>query len=143
MTTDRSENLIALERCWDAQSAYVGSGGEDFAAMAASLHPEIVLRQADSLPYGGEWRGHRGIEGWMKEMTRAWDSVEVEHSALFEHDDSIVVLATFEARARATGTRVRMPICEVIRFADSLPLEWRVFYLDTAAINRVLGAVAA
>jgi hypothetical protein len=36
-------------------------------------------------------------------------------------------------------TSPRMSICEVSCFADSLPIEWQVFYLDTAELNRALG----
>lgn len=138
-TATRSPVRAALDRCWEAQAAYISSGSSDFAPMAAALHPEIVLLQANSLPYGGQWRGHRGLEAWLAAMERAWESVEVRDPEIVEQGDTVVVSATFTARARTSGTAVRMPICEVIRFADSLPIKWQVFYLDTAEINRALG----
>jgi uncharacterized protein len=128
----------ALARCWEAQAAYIAGGRKDFAAMAATLHPEIVLEQAASLPYGGRWRGHRGLHGWLEAMDAAWSSVEVEAPAIVEAGQTVIVEAVFRASARESGEVVAMPICEIIRFADGLPVSWRVFYFDTAAILAAL-----
>jgi hypothetical protein len=39
-----------------------------------------VLYQADSLTYGGVWRGHEGLEQFFLAMSRAWDPCEmVDH----------------------------------------------------------------
>jgi ketosteroid isomerase-like protein len=135
--------MAALQRCWRAQRAYIASGRSDFGPMADTLHPEIVLFQAASLPYGGEWRGHAGLESWLGAMNAVWSSVEVTVPTLIEDDEVVVVQATFEARARETGKVVRMPICEIIRFEGGLPIEWRVFYFDTVAINTALGSSEA
>jgi hypothetical protein len=106
--------------------------------MAEALHPDIVLYQAESLPYGGEWRGHEGLEAWLHTMRKTWSSLELKDAHLVEGHDIVIVLATFEAQARLTGRKVRMPICEEIRLRDGLPVEWRVFYFDTGAILNAL-----
>ncbi len=142
MTQTASSIRSALDRCWTAQAAYIASERLDFGPMEATLHPEIVLYQANSLPYGGEWRGRDGIRGWLQAMDHAWNSVEVRDARIVEADGMVVVTASFVARARASGATVAMPICELIRFRDSLPIEWRVFYLDTAQINEALGHMA-
>lgn len=53
-------------------------------------------------------------------------------------DDMLVATVTMRARASATGKEIAMPICQVIRFVDDLPIEWRNFAWDTA---RMLGAL--
>jgi len=128
----------ALGRCWEAQGAYIAGGRKDFAAMAATLHPEIVLEQPASLPYGGEWHGHDGLRRWLEAMDAAWSAVEVADPLIAEAAGSVIVQAEFRATARKSGRTVAMPICEVVRFEAGLPIGWRVFYFDTASLLRPL-----
>jgi uncharacterized protein len=106
--------------------------------MAATLHPEIVLEQPGSLPYGGEWRGHDGLRRWLEAMDALWSAVEVVDPVTAEAGGAVIVQAEFRATARESGRVATMPICEVVRFEDGLPIGWRVFYFDTAAILSVL-----
>ncbi len=50
-----------LERFYAAESAYLLAAEPDFSPVAATLDPECVIYQPDSLPYGGAWRGHAGF----------------------------------------------------------------------------------
>jgi hypothetical protein len=50
-----------------------------------------------------------------------------------------VSTVTMCARASNTGNAIRMPMCQVIRFADGLPIEWRNFAWDTAKMVTALG----
>src|SRR4029077_4090312 len=62
-TSDHICNGIeALQRFYQAGSEYVQTGGKDFGPVAATLHPQIVMIQADSLPFGGQWHGREGFE---------------------------------------------------------------------------------
>lgn len=131
--------VAALQRLYAAEERYIASGRDDFAPIAATLHPEAVLYEAESLPYGGEWRGHDGFERFFAVMAETWSSVAVQDVEFIEQGDTVVVLLTMEARARATGTFVRSPLCQVVRVRDGLPIEIRPFYWDTAAINAALG----
>ncbi|GAB2788665.1 hypothetical protein GCM10027199_75700 [Amycolatopsis magusensis] len=49
--------------------------------MTTSSTPDVVLRQADALPYGGTWRGHEGMARFFEAMGRTWASFD-----LFEQD---------------------------------------------------------
>ena len=54
-TSDHSSNgPEALQRFYQAESEYVQTGGEGLRPVAATLHPQIVMIQADSLPFGGQ-----------------------------------------------------------------------------------------
>ena len=64
--------LAALQRFYEAEEKYASSGRRDFAPVAATLHPQIVLHQPESLPYGGTWHGHQGFETWMKAFVETW-----------------------------------------------------------------------
>jgi hypothetical protein len=128
----------ALGRCWEAQAGYIADGRKDFAAMAATLHPEIVLEQPESLPYGGEWRGHDELRRWLEAMDAVWSAVEVTEPVIVETAGAVIVQARFRATGRESGRVATMPICEVVSFKEGLPVGWRVFYFDTAAILAAL-----
>jgi ketosteroid isomerase-like protein len=138
-TSDHTSNGVeALQRFYQAESEYVQTGGEDFGPVAATLHPQIVMIQADSLPFGGQWHGREGFERWMQAFGEAWSSVSATDLRFFEHDDTVVVVAQMEATARASGQSFHAPICHVVRIRDGLLMEFRMFYWDTVATNRAL-----
>jgi uncharacterized protein len=138
-TSDHSSNGVeALQRFYQAESEYAQTGGEDFGPVAATLHPQIVIIQADSLPFGGQWHGREGFERWMQAFGEAWSSVSATDLRFFEHDDTVVVVAQMEATARASGQSFRAPICHVVRIRDGLLMEFQMFYWDTVATNRAL-----
>jgi uncharacterized protein len=132
--------MLALRRFYAAEERYVASGGEDFAAVAEILHPDVVVVSAASLPYGGEWRGIEQFRRFMEAFGAAWDELEVEDPAFVEFgDDTVIVLLTMKARSRDTGEAIHAPLCQINRFRDGLLAEVRPFYWDTAETNRVLG----
>lgn len=137
--TSSSPAIAALKRFYAAEEQYIATGGQDFVPVAETLDPEIVLFQAESLPYGGEWRGHDGFERWLQAMSEAWSSASAQDPRFIEHGDTVVVLVTMEARARVTQRQIQVPVCHVVTAREGLLSEWRVFYWDTVAINQTLG----
>lgn len=132
--------LDAMRRFYKAEEIYFSSEQNDFGIIADTLHPEIVLFQPESLPFGGEWRGHNGFEQWSKAMAEAWSYVRPRDQVFFESGkDTIISLVTLDAEARTTKQKVRMPVCQVIRIRDDLPVEWRNFFWDTWKLNNILG----
>lgn len=134
-----SAALAAMQHFYEAEELYSSAGQKNFAQIAATIHPEIVLFQPDSLPYGGEWHGHQGFEDWTQAFTRAWLYVRPRDAQVIAcSDDTIVSLVTMEAQARASHKQVRMPMCQIVRMRDNLPVEWRNFAWDTAVLNDAL-----
>lgn len=54
-------------------------------------------------------------------------------------EETLISTVTMHATARLTGIRIAMPMCQVIRFSDDLPIEWRNFAWDTACMLKALG----
>ena len=54
------EPLAVIKRFHEAENVYMNAGGAaagtSFAAIAATLDPEVVLHQSPDLPWGGEFR---------------------------------------------------------------------------------------
>ncbi len=116
-----------------------GAGQASFATLAPFFAPDVVLHQADALPYGGTWRGHDGLERFFVEMSRTWDVFEMTEQDFLADTSPLVVLTHVRARARSTGRELRFPILQTIRVADGRITEVRPFYWDTAAVAHACG----
>ncbi len=138
-TGEREPATTTLARFYEAESAYLAAGGGDFSAIAAALDPECVLYQPASLPYGGEWRGHRGFEAWMQAFAQQWSSLEVKGTELYQDGDVIVSKSHVYAVAKATGLNLDWPLLQFFRMREKKILELRPFYWDTAALLMMLG----
>ncbi|MGY4305513.1 ketosteroid isomerase-like protein [Bradyrhizobium sp. USDA 4369] len=133
--------LRALMRFYEAEARYSASGvPADRAALLETLHPDIVLHQPDSLPYGGQWRGREEFGRWIDSFVETW--VDIKPTDPVFHtcgDDIVVCTVTMRATARSTGALIDMPMCQVIRIAADQPVEWRNFAWDTAIMLKALG----
>jgi len=130
-----------LRGMYAAERDYLAAGGPgtgNFGILAPFFSPDVVLHQARALPYGGVWRGHRGMERFFMAMSRTWSDFEMVEQKFLSTTDTAVVLTRVEARARSTGRNVSFPILQTLRMVDGRIAEVRPFYWDTAAIVAVL-----
>ena len=130
----------ALERFYAAEEAYLAAETPDFASIAATLHPDCLIRQPAALPYGGEWRGHAGFEAWMRSFRTTWSALSVHDPRVFLTEDETVIFSRshVHATARATGQRTDWPLLQQIEVRDGLILTLQPFHWDTAAILSAL-----
>jgi ketosteroid isomerase-like protein len=138
-TTAGTQALAALHRFYAAEERYLSPQGDgDFGPIAETLDPEVVMYQAASLPYGGEWRGHDGFERWSLAMREWWSSLSVQDPQVIVHGATLIVLSTVVATARRTGREYRYPLAQVIETRGGRILSMRPFYWDTAQTIAVL-----
>ena len=131
-----------LRGMYAAERAYLAAGGPgtaDFGILAPYFAPDVVLYQAESLPYGGIWRGHDGMARFFTEMSRAWAQFEMVRQDFLSTGETAVVLTQIRARGRAGGPELTFPILQTLRVADGRITEVRPFYWDTAAITTTIG----
>jgi uncharacterized protein len=136
MTTSTTA-MSVLEGMYAAEAEYLAAGGPgqaSFAGLAPFFAPDVVLYQADALPYGGVWRGHDGMERFFLAMSRTWDVFDMVDQTFLADTSPLVVLTTVHARLRATGRELDFPILQTITVQNGLIAEVRPFYWDTAAI---------
>ncbi|MEV3926934.1 nuclear transport factor 2 family protein [Actinomadura coerulea] len=133
--------LEALERFYAAEADYLAAGGPgkgDFSVMAAHLTADVVMYQAPSLPYGGTWRGHDGMERFMAAMSELWSDLTFREQHFAVDGETVMVRNDCVFRARATGREVDTSVLQWITVRDGLVSEFRPFYLDTAAVLAAL-----
>lgn len=138
-----TDPLTVLTGMYAAEARYLAAGGPgaaSFAVLKPFFAPDVVLHQADTLPYGGTWRGHEGIERFFAAMSGVWetfDMVEQEFLATGATGGPAVVLTRIRARARATGRELSFPILQAITVTGGRIAEVRPFYWDTGAVAEV------
>lgn len=129
--------LSVLQGMYAAEQRYLDAGGPgraSFETLAPFFAPDVVLHQADALPYGGTWRGHVGMERFFVAMSTAWESFAMLEQELHPAGDVVTVRTQVRARARATGRELEFPILQTVRVAEGRIAEVWPFYWDTAAI---------
>jgi ketosteroid isomerase-like protein len=129
--------VAVLQGMYAAEARHLASGGPGeatFEILAPFFSPDVVLHQADALPYGGTWRGHEGMERFMVAMSQAWASLDMVEQTYLSKTNPLVVLTQVHARARATGQELDFPILQTITVEADRISEIRPFYWDTAAI---------
>ncbi|MFB9906342.1 nuclear transport factor 2 family protein [Allokutzneria oryzae] len=125
-----------------AESRYLAAGGPgkaSFAELAPFFAEDVVLHQADALPYGGLWRGHDGMERFFVAMSKTWESFEMVRQEFLATEGPLVVLTDVHAHARATAKEIDFRILQTITVTGGRISEVRPFYWDTAAIAAVTG----
>ncbi len=126
--------LKTLELFYQAEGAYLRAGGGDFTAIASTLASECVLYQPPSLPYGGEWRGHRGFEKWMQSFSLTWAAMEVTKPEQMPIGDVVISRSHVHAERRGTGEKFDWPLLQYFKFREGLISELWPFYWDTATL---------
>ncbi|WKX69978.1 nuclear transport factor 2 family protein [Streptomyces sp. XD-27] len=138
MTTSPTlDSMTVLTGMYAAEAEYLAAGGPGqapFALLAPFFAPDVVLHQADALPYGGTWRGHAGMERFFVMMSQVWETFDMAEQEFLATGETAVVLTRVRARARATGRELTFPILQTIKVTDGRIANVRPFYWDTAAI---------
>ncbi|MER7397710.1 nuclear transport factor 2 family protein [Streptomyces sp. NPDC000151] len=138
-TTATPATKDVLAGMYAAEAQYLADGGPgraSFDVLAPYFSPDVVLHQADSLPYGGTWRGHDGMARFFVAMSRAWAAFDMVEQEFLDTGESgtAVVLTQVRATARATGRELVFPILQTLRVEAGRIAEVRPFYWDTAAV---------
>ncbi|MFF0726083.1 nuclear transport factor 2 family protein [Streptomyces sp. NPDC004134] len=136
-TSSPTDSLTVLTGMYAAEADYLAAGGPgeaSFDILAPFFAPDVVLHQADALPYGGTWRGHDGMTRFFLAMGRAWAAFDMVEQEFLATGETAVVLTQVRARARATGRELAFPILQTLTVKRGQISEVRPFYWDTRAI---------
>ncbi|WP_069161958.1 nuclear transport factor 2 family protein [Nocardia altamirensis] len=140
MTRPTTDPTTVLTGMYAAEAEYLAAGGPgkaSFDLLAPFFATDVVLHQADGLPYGGTWRGHAGMEQFFLSMAETWTTFDLLEQAFLATGATAVVHTRVHARARATGRELTFPILQTISIEDERITEVHPFYWDTAAIANI------
>lgn len=131
------DSLSVLTAMYEAESRYLSAGGPGtatFDLLAPYFSPDVVMHQAEALPYGGTWHGHDGMTRFFLAMAETWETFEIGEQQFLATGETAVVHTQVHARARATGRELTFPVLQTITVRGGRIMEVRPFYWDTAAI---------
>lgn len=126
-----SANLVVAQQFVDAFER------EDRAAVAGLLHPDLVVHEADNLPYPGDYRGLDGFAELLKTLLRNYE-LKFVSAALHDAGEVVTCEMTIQLTGRVTGRTLEMPMIELYRFTDGRISDIDVFYKDTKAVVDLL-----
>ncbi len=128
-------NRDVLQRFYEAEAHFMAAAEQpDFGPVAATLHPDCLLYEPESLPYGGEWRGRDGVERWMRLFKATWSSLEVRDSQVFGDGDTLFSRSHVYATSRQTNKQTDWLLLQQLTLQQGGILDLRPFHWDTAAI---------
>ena len=113
---------------------------------AADLYAEdVVIHEAASLPYGGDYAGSDGVLRHAQRYLEHWDRLQEPAErqldpVYFQSRDQVVVL--WRQRGRDGDRTFDMPAVSVYRLENDRITESRMFHFDAAAVAAFLAAAA-
>ncbi|WP_423141163.1 nuclear transport factor 2 family protein [Parablastomonas sp. CN1-191] len=115
----------------------------DDAAMERMIDPEFELVEAQSLPYGGMYRGYAGWQELVRAVGTAFSGFRLELIGIVgEAPGALVVEFAISGRGRASGTPFATRVLEHWRFRGGRLVRIDPFYFDTHAVVTALAAEA-
>jgi len=121
------DQLARVEEVLDA------FGNGDLAAAATWLHPDIVVHEASSLPYGGTHHGMEGFLGMLTTLAESYTVVVHDHQ-LCNFQDAVILHQDMTFTSKSTGRSVSLPGIEIWRFTEDRISDIDAYYQDTAAL---------
>jgi ketosteroid isomerase-like protein len=131
-----------LEPMFSAEFGFMRSEPADPSLLLAAFDPDVVVHEAASLPYAGDWRGLDGVAALITRMGEIWSDMGVEDLHALRDGDVVHLWCRLRLTSRATGRQIVQPFAEMLRFRDGRLLEGYPFYFDTAEILECLDNAA-
>lgn len=126
------------ESCVDVVKRIYETGGKgDVAGMMSLLDPDIVIYEADALPYGGVHRGHAGMGALFQKLNEVVEGFRVIPEQYFVSGNDVAARIRVIGRGRVTGQAIDMAVMEVWTIKDGRATSIRPFYWDTAEFARL------
>jgi uncharacterized protein len=115
----------------------------DVAGVLAAYDPEIVIRDAESLPYGGEYHGFEGAKQHIEGAARTWNhlqpAAERKMDAVFlDSGDYVIVFWRLRGLATSSGRKLDLPVVSVYKMRGGKIVESQMFYSDTVSLLQFL-----
>jgi len=85
------------------ETIFAAFGRGDIPGILAHVAPDCVWRQPKALPWGGEHRGHEGVQTFFARLDAASETTLWEVDEIFEHGENVFAFGRHGARGRKTG----------------------------------------
>jgi uncharacterized protein len=127
-----------LDAFFAAEAAYLAGDLDDAAARDAyrrCFTADVEIREPESLPYGGVWRGRDGVERLIARLREVYDEASFEDRRVFDCGDTFFVLMRSRVRSRATGRRMTNSVLHRLELRGGRIAAMEIFHWDPMAIR--------
>ena len=121
------------------QRFYASIAAGEIDTVNAILAPDVIVHEAESLPYPGTFHGHAGFWDLMTKVAESWEDLEAKDFRFYINADGVLARLTLTAKSRATGEPFEQELIEAWTVKDGLLKEGRIFYFDTHSARRLAG----
>lgn len=129
--TDSAVKLVE-----DAYDVLLKNGNLD--AFCEYFDDDTVLKEAESLPYGGTFKGRDAIKAAIQNVFGFYSSFGFEVVQITSGGDYVIAYGTFTATSAKNGKTVSFPLAEVWKIKDGKVLLLEPVYFDTKAVVDIL-----
>jgi ketosteroid isomerase-like protein len=110
----------------------------DFEKWMSYWDENSVIREAQTLPYGGDHKGSAEIRALAEKMGGLYSEFKIDFDGIFGNDDKLVAIGTCVCTGRSTGKSASFSFAEVWVFNNDKVVEVTPIYGDTALMNAIL-----
>jgi hypothetical protein len=138
------KNLMSQENLETMHRYFQAVENRDVAGVLAAYDPEIVIHDAESLPYGGVYHGLEGAKQHIEGAAQTWNplkpsSAERRLDAVFvDSGECVIVLWQLKGLDVSSGRMLDLPAVNVYKLRGGKIVESQMFYSDSAAIIQFL-----
>lgn len=97
------------------------------------VHPDIVINEAEGLPYPGDWAGLAGFQALLGKIFEKLE-MAVEKYEVVDTGTGAMVKLGMKFTSRASGRQIPMPGVELYSVTDGKTSGIDVYYKDTKAV---------
>lgn len=120
------------------EDAYVSFRNQDLEGFLKPFDETSLLVEADSLPYGGIYKGTDAIREAMLTINATWADISFEIAEIVAGKNLVIAYGELFMTARTTLKKINFPLVEVWEFEDVRLKSLKPVYCDTAAALRAL-----
>jgi len=86
---------------------------------------------------GGQYRGHPGIEQYVRDLDEAWEILRAEVDRLLDVGDVVLLVGRIVTRGRVSGVQDSVAAGWMVKFRDGRVLRMRAFRHPSKALEAV------
>jgi ketosteroid isomerase-like protein len=115
----------------------------DLAGVLAAYDENVVIREAESLPYGGEFHGHEGGQRHALGALEVWGNLQppgerTMNAKFLDAGEDYVIVLWRQRGVSSDGEKFDAPVVSVYRMRGGKIVESQMFHSDTKALMQFL-----
>jgi ketosteroid isomerase-like protein len=117
-----------------ARGAIRAYNDRDAATLRRLMLPEVDLRPPVSSLQGRAYRGHAGIDKWLRDVDESFAEARIEPMDLRDLGPTVVALTTFRVRGRESQVELTSELGLVLEISDGQIASWHGFFSHSEAL---------